>query len=354
MTASRRAARARPGARAQAEDVRVAVTLGDPRGVGPEVAARSLAVVAPPPDATRVLGPAECAGAFAGLGRYEAVGGGSRGLDPGRAAGLAIERAVEMALGGDVDAVVTGPVHKPALAGAGYPPGHTEMLMALAGAAEVGMLMCDEAEGEPERPAKRVLLATVHIPLRRVAEALTEDLLVSRTRLLGRALRGDWGLAEPRIALCALNPHASDDGMFGTEERDVYAPALARLSAGPWSVAGPIPADTVFARAFRGEFDAVVAPYHDVGMAAFKTAAFGRGVNATIGLPFIRTSPDHGTAFDIAGRGMADPSSMIRALLQAVRLARARRGAASGSARRSKSPDRPRIHPLQRPSGATA
>lgn len=315
---------------ARSRDVRVAVTLGDPRGIGPEVAARALAAVGAARDAAWILGPAEHAGAFAGLGRYEAVGGGS-GIDPGRAAGLAIERAVELALAGEADALVTAPVHKPALAAAGYHPGHTEMLMALAGAAEVGMLMCDEGGADDHRPAKRVLLATIHIPLRSVAEALTEDLLVSRTRLLGRALSGDWGLTEPRIALCALNPHASDDGMFGTEEREIYGPALERLSGGPWSVTGPVPADTVFVRAFRGEFDAVVAPYHDVGMAAFKTAAFGRGVNVTIGLPFIRTSPDHGTAFDIAGQGAADPSSMIKALRLAIRLACARRRQAARS-----------------------
>lgn len=256
--------------------------------------------------------------------RFEAVGGGAAGLGPGEAAGLAIGRAVELALAGEVDAVVTAPVHKPALAAAGYPPGHTEMLMALAGVPRVGMVMCDE--GADGQPAKRVLLATIHVPLARVPELVTPELLVSQTRLLGSALRTDWGIESPRIALCALNPHASDDGMFGTEERDVYAPALAALSGESWSVTGPVPADTVFMRAFSGEFDAVVAPYHDVGMAAFKTAAFGRGVNVTIGLPFVRTSPDHGTAFDIAGRGVADPSSMIAAVGLAVELAGRRTG----------------------------
>lgn len=265
----------------------------------------------------RVIGPAECGGDFVGSCRFEAVGGGVAGLGAGEAAGMAIERAVELALAGEVDAVVTAPVHKPALAAAGYHPGHTEMLMALAGVPRVGMVMCDE--GVAGEPAKRVLLATIHVPLARVPDLVTAELLVSQTRLLGRALRTDWGIEAPRIALCALNPHASDDGMFGTEERDVYAPALAALSGAPWSVTGPVPADTVFKRAFAGEFDAVVAPYHDVGMAAFKTAAFGRGVNVTIGLPFVRTSPDHGTAFDIAGRGVADPSSMIAAVGLAVR-----------------------------------
>ena len=330
-------------------EVRLAVTLGDPRGIGPEVTRKALAAVASGGglagaarprgmrgDPTRVIGPVERGGDFSGLCRFEAVGGGTAGLGPGRAAGLAIERAVELALAGEVDAVVTAPVHKPALVEAGYHPGHTEMLMALAGVPRVGMLMCDEGLGgrdaRPE-PAKRVLLATIHVPLARVPELVTVDLLVSQTRLLGAALRSDWRMEAPRIALCALNPHASDDGLFGSQERDVYAPAMAALADEPWSVAGPVPADTVFSRAFAGEFDAVVAPYHDVGMAAFKTAAFGRGVNVTIGLPFIRTSPDHGTAFDIAGRGVADPSSMIEAVHLAARLAAGRKGGGRRPAR---------------------
>ena len=275
----------------------------------------------------RVTGPVECAADFRGICRYEALAGGEAGLAPGRAAGLAVERAVQWALAGEVDGLVTAPVHKPALEDAGYHPGHTEMLMALSGATRVGMLMCDEGPGgEGARPAKRVLLATTHIPLARVPDAVTADLLVAQTRLLAAALHSDWGLPAPRIALCALNPHASDEGLFGSEERDVYGPALTTLAHGPWSITGPVPADTVFGRAFSGEFDAVVAPYHDVGMAAFKTAAFGQGVNVTIGLPFVRTSPDHGTAFDIAGKDVADASSMVEAIRLAIRLARGRRG----------------------------
>lgn len=307
-------------------DIRLAITLGDPRGIGPEVTARALASEGPDGATIRVTGPIECAAAFRDLCRYDALEGGATGLAPGRAAGLAIERAVDWALAGEVDGVVTAPVHKPALERAGYLPGHTEMLMALAGAPRVGMLMCDEGpDGEGARPAKRVLLATTHIPLVSVPDSVTADLLVSQTRLLAAALRSDWRIPAPRIALCALNPHASDDGLFGSEERDVYGPALTALADGDWSVTGPVPADTVFGRAFGGEFDAVVAPYHDVGMAAFKTAAFGQGVNVTIGLPFVRTSPDHGTAFDIAGKGVADPSSMVEAIRLAVRLARGRR-----------------------------
>ncbi len=306
-------------------DVRLAITLGDPRGIGPEVTAKALSAADLSDVAVRVTGPVECAADFREMCRYEALEGGVAGLAPGRAAGLAIQRAVRWALAGDVDAVVTAPVHKPALEEAGYHPGHTEMLMALSAAPRVGMLMCDEGSGGGDRPAKRVLLATTHIPLASVPDAVTAELLSSQTRLLAAALRSDWGIPVPRIALCALNPHASDEGLFGSEERDVYGPALASLADAPWSLTGPVPADTVFGRAFAGEFDAVVAPYHDVGMAAFKTAAFGQGVNVTIGLPFVRTSPDHGTAFDIAGKGVADPSSMMEAIGLAIRLAKGRR-----------------------------
>ena len=186
--------------------------------------------------------------------------GRSRGAGAGPGAGLAIERTVELAMAGEADAVVTAPVHKPALAEAGFHPGHTEMLAALSGAPLVGMLMCDE-----RRPAKRVLLATVHVPLAEVPKLVTAELLVAQTRLLAAALQSDWGIATPRIALCALNPHASDEGMFGDEEREVYGPALSALAREPWPASGPLPADTVFSRAFAGEFDAVVAPYHDVG-----------------------------------------------------------------------------------------
>jgi 4-hydroxythreonine-4-phosphate dehydrogenase len=243
--------------------------------------------------------------------------------EAGAFAARAIERSVARAMAGEIQAVVTGPVHKPSLHAAGWDvPGQTEMLADLTGAARVGMLMA--AEHTRMGSALRVLLATTHLALRDVPAAVDESLLVEQTRLLAEALERDWGIARPRLALCALNPHASDGGLFGTEEASIYAPALARLAELGLCVKGPIPADTVFSRALSGEFDAVVAPYHDVGMAAFKTVAFGTGVNVTIGLPFIRTSPDHGTAFDIAGTGRADSSSMVEAVRLAIRLANAR------------------------------
>jgi 4-hydroxythreonine-4-phosphate dehydrogenase len=146
-------------------------------------------------------------------------------------------------------------------------------------------------------------------------------LLVEHTRITHDALCRGWQIGRPRIALCAFNPHASDGGLFGDEEQRIYRPAIAQLRAAGIDVSDPLPADTVFLRAGRGEFDVVIAPYHDVGMAAFKTAAFGHGVNVTLGLPFVRTSPDHGTALDIAGTGTADSSSMEEAIRLAIRLA---------------------------------
>lgn len=271
------------------------------------------AAIVDAPAAVVVVGPAG-----AGLKPDLVVGDwtGGSAKEAGRLAGAAIERAIALALAGEVDGVVTAPIDKVALAAGGYPfPGHTEMLQALTGAPEVVMLMAAERTrlGGP----LRVVLVTTHIPLAMVATTLTRDLLESRTRLAARGLSERWGLSAPRLALCALNPHASDQGLFGDEEERIFEPALRSLKAGGLDVVGPIPADTVFIRALAGEFDAVVAPYHDVGMAAFKTASFGSGVNVTLGLPFVRTSPDHGTALEIAGRGVANADSMR----EAVRLA---------------------------------
>ena len=272
-----------------------------------------------------LIGPTGSAQAELG-GEYIAVGG----FDPGDAAsagsvaGLAIERAVALARAGDVDAIVTAPIEKSAFHAAGYPyPGHTEMLAALAGDVPVAMMM--SAEETRLGGALRVVLATTHIALADVVSSVTTKLLVEQSQLTNRALKEDWNIEQPRLALCALNPHASDSGLFGDQEERVMRPAIEALQSAGISIRGPIPADTVFVRAIAGEFDAVIAPYHDVGMAAFKTASFGRGVNVTLGLPFPRTSPDHGTALDIAGRGLADPSSMLEALELAIRLAHSRK-----------------------------
>jgi 4-hydroxythreonine-4-phosphate dehydrogenase len=304
---------------------RIAITLGDPRGIGPEIVARALGEpagaevtvigaedqVAWVPAARRIS-----VGAWGG-GSGERIGGGAsaaaeraRTVRAGQLTGHAVERAARLALEGEVDAIVTAPAHKHALHLAGFPyPGHTEWLGHLAGDVDTAMMLAaDEL---------RVVLVTTHVALRDVPALLTTERVVKTGRITERALRELFRLAEPRIALCALNPHAGESGLFGDEEERVLRPAAEQLGA-----AGPLPADTVFVRALKGEFDAVLAPYHDVGMTAIKVAAFGRGVNVTLGLPFIRTSPDHGTAFDIAGQGRADAGSMRAAVELATALAR--------------------------------
>jgi 4-hydroxythreonine-4-phosphate dehydrogenase len=253
-----------------------------------------------------------------GLGTGDSPTDRNRTIRAGRIAGHAVEAAVKLALGGEVDAIVTAPAHKHALHLAGFPyPGHTEWLAHLAGDVDVAMMLA--AERDPDDPVGyplRVVLVTTHVPLRDVPALLTVDRVVRTGQVVQRALREWWGIKQPRIALCALNPHAGESGLFGDEEERVFGPAAAALGA-----AGPLPADTVFVRAMRGEFDAVLAPYHDVGMTAIKVAAFARAVNVTLGLPFPRTSPDHGTALDIAGTGKADPSSMRAAIELAAKLA---------------------------------
>ena len=241
------------------------------------------------------------------------LGSEERGASPedaGRIAGQAVEEAVRLALAGEVDGIVTGPVHKHALHLAGFRyPGLTELLSHLAGDVDVAMMLA--AAG------LRVVLVTTHIALKDVPTQVTTDRVVRCGRITERALRDWWGIAAPRLAVCALNPHAGESGLFGDEDARVLEPAARTLAA-----AGPLPADTVFVRALRGEFDAVLAPYHDVGMTAVKVAGFGTGVNVTLGLPFPRVAPDHGTALDIVGKGVADPGSMRAALELGVELAR--------------------------------
>jgi 4-hydroxythreonine-4-phosphate dehydrogenase len=283
------------------------MTVGDPRGIGPEIVVKALADsrVGERCDVV-VVGP-EQAGVDVGesVGRWRVDGGAELA---GKLAGLAIERAVEMAMAGEVDGIVTAPIDKSALVAGGYDyPGHTEMLAHLTGARVAMMLASDKL---------RVVLATTHIPLRDVSEKLTAGSITEAARITRDGLRSWFGIAEPRIALCALNPHGGDGGRFGNEDTSLLAPAA--RAAG---IEGPFPADTVFVRAMRGEFDAVIAPYHDVGMTAIKVASFGSAVNITLGLPFPRTSPDHGTALDIAGRNRADPSSMIAATLLCASIA---------------------------------
>jgi 4-hydroxythreonine-4-phosphate dehydrogenase len=225
-----------------------------------------------------------------------------------------IVRAVGDARRGEVDAIATAPVNKEAFRLAGLPwAGHTDLLAHLTGAGRVAMMFYSDR--------LVVVLATVHIALAEVSAALTKDRVEATIALTAEAL-ARFTKVPPRIAVAGLNPHAGEHGLFGDEEARAIAPAIAECRARGIEVTGPFPADTVFVRATRGEFDAVVACYHDQGLIPVKLIAFGRAVNVTIGLPIVRTSVDHGTAFDIAGKGVADAESMIAAVLLAARLAR--------------------------------
>jgi 4-hydroxythreonine-4-phosphate dehydrogenase len=282
----------------------IAITAGDPAGIGPEIARAAAAdrrvldvcepIVYATPDAHRFA---------AGVLSAEA----------GRAAYETIVRAVNDALKNEVQAVATAPVNKEAFRLAGLPwNGHTDLLAHLTGAAPVAMMF--------QSPALRVVLATVHIPLAEVPRALTRQVLESTIDLTARELPR-YGAASPRIAVAGLNPHAGEHGLFGHEEESALIPAIAASRGRGVNVSGPFPADTVFLRANRGEFDVVIACYHDQGLIPVKLLAFGEAVNVTLGLPIIRTSVDHGTAFDIAGKGVANAESMIAAVLLAAKLA---------------------------------
>jgi len=234
--------------------------------------------------------------------------------EAGRAAFDAIGRAVQDARSGKVDAIATAPVNKLAFSHAGLPwKGHTDLLAHLTGSPRVAMMFWSE-------PLK-VVLATIHVPLAEVPGLITAELLGATFELTARELPR-FGIDRPRLALAGLNPHAGEDGLLGSEEDQVLRPAVAAARARGIDITGPFPGDTVFVRASRGEFDAVIACYHDQGLIPVKLLAFGHAVNVTLGLPIIRTSVDHGTAFDIAGKGVADASSMVTATLLAARLAR--------------------------------
>lgn len=322
----------------------VAVTLGDPSGIGPEVvvkAARDPAVrracrmvvvgdrgvleraraprwpdreAAARADAPVVVEPAT---------RLRPAE--SRPGRPTRAGGEAsyryIVRAVELIHAGHAHAMATAPISKKALNDAGrLYPGHTELLAELTRTREVRMMLLG--------PRLKVALATVHLPLAQVPGALTRKRVRATVELTHRSLQQWFGLARPRLAVAALNPHGGEDGMFGHEERRVVRPAVRECLARGMDVSGPVPADSLFHKAARGEYDAVVCMYHDQGLGPFKLLHFTDGVNLTLGLPLVRTSADHGTAYDIAGKGLGDARSMKQAILLAAELARRPRASA--------------------------
>ena len=243
--------------------------------------------------------------------------------DPANAQGVieSIARGVALVQAGEAAAICTAPIHKKALKdGAGFAyPGHTEYLAALAGVDRVVMMLaCD---------ALRVVPVTIHIPLAEVPQALTAALLTDTILITHAALRRDFGLANPRLAVAGLNPHAGEGGAMGHEEIEMIIPVLEALRAEGLDIAGPMSADTMFHAGARARYDAAICMYHDQALIPIKTLDFAGGVNVTLGLPFIRTSPDHGTAFDIAGQGIADPSSLIAALRMADIMSRARSAA---------------------------
>lgn len=317
----------------------VALTCGEPAGIGAELAVKARAALGaavpfvwigdpahlPPGTACHeVSTPQDAAGVAAGVLpvlRHDFAAPAVPGRpDPANAQGVidVIARAVALVQGGLASAVCTLPIHKKALqdgAGFGF-PGHTEYLAHLAGGADVVMCLASDV--------LRVVPATIHIPLAQVPQALTPAVLERVIRVTEAGMRRDFGLAAPRIAVAGLNPHAGEGGAMGHEETDWIGPLVARLAAEGMDVRGPLPADTMFHARARAGYDVAVCAYHDQALIPIKTLAFDEGVNVTLGLPFVRTSPDHGTAFDIAGLGVAEAGSVIAALRMAHAMAAAR------------------------------
>jgi 4-hydroxythreonine-4-phosphate dehydrogenase len=328
----------------------LALTQGDPAGIGPEITLKAwlkrcecalpafamvsdpdflratvsslkLSVPIEPVDAADIMAVFARALPVIPLGTPVASTPGRPAPASAAATIASIERAVDLVRGGMAAAVVTNPIAKSVLYGVGFAhPGHTEFLAALAtpqGEAPprpVMLLWCD---------ALAVVPVTIHVPLRDVPRLLTRDLIVETGRIVARDFKHRFGVAKPRLALAGLNPHAGEDGALGDEDRRIVAPAVAELKAEGVDASGPHPADTLFHARARASYDVALAMYHDQALVPIKTIAFDEAVNVTLGLPFVRTSPDHGTAFDIAGRGVARPDSLIAALRLAARLAEA-------------------------------
>jgi len=286
---------------------KIGLTVGDPAGIGPEIVAKAAA----DPSVLAVCKPV----IFSTPPEIE-VRAGIVSAAAGQAAYDTVLRAVDFAQRGDVDAIATAPVNKLAFAKAGLKfKGHTDLLAHLCGTKRVAMMF--------HSPKLKVVLITVHIPLKDVSKHLTGELVDQTISLTVDAMKL-FGTPRPRLALAGLNPHAGESGVLGDEDDRVLVPAIRRAHANGVHIDGPIPGDTVFVRAARGQFDCVIACYHDQGLIPVKLLSFGNAVNVTIGLPIIRTSVDHGTAFDIAGKGVADPTSMIAAVKLAAELAAAR------------------------------
>ncbi len=280
--------------------------MGDPQGIGPEVIAKALRS----PRLRRICRPV----VFGDAAFFDFKK--ARRLTPrqcGQLSAFYIQQAAHTALRGEIAAIVTGPISKERLHQAGFPyPGHTEFLADLAGVKRVRMMMAG--------PRLKVVLVTIHEPIRKIPSLLSIAKILETIAITDHTMKHRFRIRRPKIGVAALNPHAGEGGIFGSEERTKIAPAIRRARLNGILATGPFSPDTVFVRAVRGEFDAVVVMYHDQGLIPLKLLHFEQAVNITLGLPFVRTSVDHGTAFDIAGKGKADPSSMIAAIQMAVSL----------------------------------
>jgi 4-hydroxythreonine-4-phosphate dehydrogenase len=311
----------------------VAVTVGDYNGIGPEVVLKAITSSAISTLCNPVLiGPWEVFRYYArrlklrlpGLFFVETENEGMINVVPGelsafagRVASRSIEVAVRLTSNGLACAMVTAPVSKQALHMAGVrTSGQTELLQRLTGSRRVAMMVVSDT--------MRIGLVTIHIPIQRVAKVLSQKLVKDKIMTVHDALISKWRIRKPRLAVLALNPHAGEGGTIGTEEHRIINPVLRRMQARGVDIEGPFPADSFFGRYRKGSYDAVMAMYHDQGLIPLKMSSFGSGVNVSAGLPITRTSPDHGTGFDIAGKGIADPGSMIEAIRLAVALARNR------------------------------
>jgi len=328
---------------------RIAVTMGDPAGIGAEIILKAL----PREDISQVCRPIVLGDA--GLLKMVSEGVGPRSFHemanprdisedaetidvlpvsdlegsvapgkPTKAGGAAmveyILKAVELAGTGEVSAMVTGPISKELMNQAGYEfQGHTELIAHLTHTKDYVMMLAGDK--------LRVALATIHCPLREVSERINTELIGKTIAVTCRGLENDFGISNPQVAVAALNPHAGESGLFGREDMEIIQPAVVEAKKSGFAVEGPLSPDTVFYHAVNGKFDAVVAMYHDQGLIPLKLLHFSDAVNLTLGLPIVRTSVDHGTAYDIAGKGTADPSSLIAAIKMAVKIAKARQKA---------------------------
>jgi 4-hydroxythreonine-4-phosphate dehydrogenase len=298
----------------------ILITMGEPAGIGPEVAEAAFSALG-----GKIGGhPLKLVGAAEIFSSHKealiATKAGARAA-PGRPSSAnaaavteAIAIAVKAAMAGEAAALVTAPIHKAVLAGAGFAyPGHTEFLAALTGARRAVMMLASDK--------LKVVPLVIHVPLARVPGLITMAGIVDTAEIILAALARDFGIARPRLAVAGLNPHAGEDGVLGGEEEAIIAPAVSALKAKGFQVTGPLSADTLFHDEARKNYDAVLTMYHDQGLIPIKTLSFWDGVNVTLGLPIVRTSPDHGTALDIAGTGKADPRSMIAAIKMAAEMA---------------------------------